>query len=135
MASEARSGKQKAAIQLTAMHREEVDLVRRVGAAHVTAGGAAGCEQADDDGVSSRTQPPPLDLNPPQPTTDLKREIRTAMVGHRPQYGHAQLHGRKHDRLLGDGSLGVRRHVHTNICSHEARTETGGIQAEREARD
>jgi len=72
--------------------------------------GTPGRNERSDDDIPRGAQPAPLDLNTEQIATNFQRKVGTPVFCDRPQYGYAELGGRKHDRLLGDGSLDVRIH-------------------------
>src|SRR5579884_1285455 len=109
-AGERRAGQEKAALELPAVHREQIDLTVVVRSANVTAGRAARCVEQNGDGVPRGAQPAPLHLDSHELAADLQQEVGTSVLAHRPPDRHAQTCSGQHDRLLRDGAFDVRIH-------------------------
>jgi hypothetical protein len=76
-----------------------------------------------DDDVAAASQPTPLALHAPQLAGDREGEVEATVFGDWSQHRYPQLDGSENNRLLGDGSFDVRT-LHTNRCSHAAKTES-----------
>ncbi len=83
-AGERRAGQEKAALELPAVHREQIDLTVVVRSANVTAGRAARCVEQNGDGVPRGAQPPPLHLDTQELPGDLECQIGPAVLTYGP---------------------------------------------------